>query len=123
MPPQVQLPLTPRLKIWFESEGEYAFGFGLCEILEAIQTTGNIKDAAAHIGKSYRHVWGRVKDAEKILGQSLVQTRVGGKLDHRSELTDTATKMLEGFLSLREMMKANLEREFNQRFGKLSAKK
>lgn len=122
MPPQVQLPLTPRLKIWFESEGEYAFGFGLCEILEAIQTTGNIKDAAAHIGKSYRHVWGRVKDAEKILGQSLVQTRVGGKLDHRSELTDTATKMLQGFLSLREAMKANLEREFNRRFGKLSTR-
>lgn len=116
----IPLPLTPRLKIWFESEGEYAFGFGLCEILEAIQTMGNIKDAAAQIGKSYRHVWGRVKDAEKILGQSLVQTRVGGKLDHRSELTETATRMLEGFLSLRESMKACLEREFDQRFGKIS---
>lgn len=117
MPSKIQLPLTPRLKIWFESEGEYAFGFGLCEILEAIQSTGNIKEAATRIGKSYRHVWGRVKAAEKILGQSLVQTRVGGKLDHRSELTKTATEMLEGFLTLREAMKAALDKEYQRRFG------
>jgi len=114
MPPQKALPLTPRLKIWFESNGEYAFGFGLCEILEAIQQTGNIKDAASSIGKSYRHVWGRVKAAEKILEQSLVQTRVGGKLEHRSELTPVATEMLQGFLSLRETMKTTLQTEFRR---------
>ena len=117
MTKRVSLPLTPRLKIWFESDGEYAFGFGLCEILEAVQQTGNIKDAAALIEKSYRHVWGRIKDAEKILGQSLVQTRVGGKLDHRSELTPAATEMLNGFLALREAMKTSLQKEFSRRFG------
>ncbi len=38
MPRAKSLLLEPRLKIWFESGGEYAFGFGLCEMLEAVQT-------------------------------------------------------------------------------------
>lgn len=116
MAKRLPLPLTPRIKIWFESDGAYAFGFGLCEILEAIQQTGNIKEAATQIGKSYRHVWGRVKAAEKILGLSLVQTRVGGKLNNRSELTQVASDMLTGFLELRDSMKTKLVQEFSRRF-------
>lgn len=117
MPRTLALPLQPRLKIWFESDGEYAFGFGLCEMLDAVQETGSIKAAAESIGKSYRHVWGRIKAAEAILGQALVQTRVGGKADHRSELTAEATRLLEGFMSLRQTMKEVLEREFSRRMG------
>ena len=113
--PQI-MPLQPRLKIWFESNGEYAFGFGLCEMLEAVQDKGSIKEAAESIGKSYRHVWGRIKAAEKILERPLVQTRVGGKSDHRSELTPEATRLLESFMTLRQTMKDVLEREFKNRF-------
>lgn len=116
MPRPKHLPLEPRLKIWFEASGEYAFGFGLCEMLEAVQSTGSIKDAAAAIGKSYRHVWGRIKAAEAILDRPLVQTRVGGKSDHRSELTPEATRLLEGFMTLRQTMKDVLKREFAARF-------
>jgi molybdate transport system regulatory protein len=119
---KLELPLQPRLKIWFESHGEYAFGFGLCEMLQAVQDKGSIKEAAESIGKSYRHVWGRIKAAEAILERPLVQTRVGGKSDHRSELTEEAARMVEGFLSLRQAMKYLLEREFSQRFGALKRK-
>ena len=114
---KLALPLQPRLKIWFESDGEYAFGFGLCEMLQAVQDQGSIKVAAESIGKSYRHVWGRIKAAEAILERPLVQTRVGGRSDHRSELTAEAIRLLEGFMSLRQTMKEVLEREFAQRFG------
>lgn len=114
---KLALPLQPRLKIWFESSGEYAFGFGLCEMLQAVQDKGSIKVAAESIGKSYRHVWGRIKEAEAILERPLVQTRVGGNPDHRSELTQDATRLLEGFLTLRQKMKDLLEREFAKRFG------
>lgn len=116
MPRSKPLPLEPRLKIWFESSGEYAFGFGLCEMLEAVQETGSIKVAAATIGKSYRHVWGRIKAAEAILGRPLVETRVGGRSDHRSELTPEATRLLTGFMTLRKTMKEVLTREFEIAF-------
>ena len=113
----LKLNLQPRLKIWFESEGEYAFGFGLCEMLQAVQEKGSIKEAAEAIGKSYRHVWGRIKAAEAILVRPLVQTRVGGKSDHRSELTAEAAQLLAGFMTLRQTMKESLDREFRKRFG------
>ncbi|MFO1008231.1 MAG: LysR family transcriptional regulator [Planctomycetaceae bacterium] len=118
MPRPLPLPLQPRIKIWFESEGEYAFGFGLCEILSAVREQGSIKTAAESIGRSYRHIWGRIKEAEAILGCPLVQTRVGGKSDHRSELTEEAIRLLESFMTLRESMKKMLEREFTAAFGK-----
>lgn len=113
----IQLSVKPRLKVWFELDGEYAFGFGLCEILRVIRETGSIKAAASQIRKSYRHVWGRLKEAEAILGRPLVQSRVGGRLDHRSELTEEAERMLDGFLSLRATMQSVLEAEFQKCFG------
>ena len=119
MPRPLPLPLQPRIKIWFESGGEYAFGFGLCEILHAVREQGSIKIAAESIGRSYRHVWGRIKEAEAILGRPLVQTRVGGKSEQRSELTEEAAQMLEGFLALRESMKKILEVEFSNRFKRM----
>lgn len=118
MPRPQSLPLQPRIKIWFESGGEYAFGYGLCEILNAVREQGSIKIASEKIGRSYRHVWGKIKEAEAILGRPLVQTRVGGKSDHRSELTEEADQLLKSFLSLRESMKKELEREFAAAFRK-----
>lgn len=48
------------MKVWLERDGRYAFGLGMCEILRAVDRTGSIKRAAAELGKSYRHVWGRI---------------------------------------------------------------
>src|SRR5262249_59178773 len=82
-----QSPLVPRLKVWLETGGRYAFGFGLAQILQAVERAGSIKRAARDLGKSYRHVWGRIKEAEGCLGQRLVKTQVGGNDTQRSSLT------------------------------------
>ena len=55
------------------------FGLGISEILKAVQQTGSIKAAAQEVGKSYRHVWDKIKQAEQALGVPLVRTQVGGK--------------------------------------------
>ena len=44
----------PRVKVWLEIDGKYVFGWGICEILQAVREPGSIKDAAAQLGKSYR---------------------------------------------------------------------
>src|SRR5438270_12877141 len=72
-------PLAPRVKVWIETEGHYALGFGLSQILEAIERAGSIKQPARDLGKSYRHVWGRIKEAARALVQQLVETQVGGQ--------------------------------------------
>jgi len=109
--------LQPRIKVWLEAEGSYAFGFGLCQILQAVEHTGSIKQAASELGKSYRYVWGRVKHAEDALGRQLVETHVGGKDPQRSRLTPEALRLMADFLALREDMKSLLDSAFRQRFG------
>jgi molybdate transport repressor ModE-like protein len=106
--------LTPRLKVWLERDGEYAFGYGLCQILQAVNRTGSIKHAAASLGKSYRHIWGRIKAAERILGTRLVQTHVGGKDAQRSGLTEEAAHLLGRFLAVRARLLSMLSDEFGR---------
>src|SRR5712692_11712523 len=108
--------LVPRVKVWLETEGRYAFGFGICEILQAVDRAGSIKQAASDLGKSYRYIWGRIKKAEQVLGQQLVETQVGGKEQKRSFLTPAARQLLADFLALRGRLAHLLEQEFESHF-------
>ena len=109
--------LRPRIKVWLETDGRYAFGFGLSEIIRAVERHGSIKQAAASLGKSYRYIWGRLKEAEQALGQQLVETHVGGKGLQRSFLTPAARKLVKDFLGVRRRIMKVADLEFRQRFG------
>ena len=109
--------LRPRIKVWLETDGRYAFGFGLSEILRAVEQHGSIKQAAASLGKSYRYIWGRLKEAERALGQKLVETHVGGKGLQRSFLTPAARNLVKDFLAVRRRIMKVADQEFRQRFG------
>jgi molybdate transport repressor ModE-like protein len=110
--------LKPRVKVWLETAGgNYAFGFGIAEILQAVEKAGSIKHAATDLGKSYRYVWGRLKEAEKALGEKLVQTQVGGKGHQRSSLTPSARRYCRSFFALRDRIKAVLSQEFTGFFA------
>lgn len=99
-----------------ERDGEYLFGYGIAEILQAIDQTGSIKEAAGSLGKSYRYVWGRIKDAESALDDVLVETRVGGGDAQRSDLTPLGKRLMTDFLDLRKRVFGMVEAEFRQRF-------
>jgi molybdate transport repressor ModE-like protein len=115
-PSATQSPsLRPRVKVWFEAEGGYSFGFGLIAILQAIAHAGSIKQAASDLGQSYRHVWGRIKKAEQAIAKPLVITHVGGQGPQRSELTDTSRHLIADFLALRTRMVEVMESEYARR--------
>jgi molybdate transport system regulatory protein len=106
-----------RVKVWLEKDGEYVFGYGLSEILKAVRAAGSIKAAAESLGKSYRYIWGRIKEAERILDESLVETRIGGSGSSRSSLTDTAERLMADYDALRQRMFEVVRSEFSSRFG------
>ena len=108
--------MKARVKVWLEIDGRYVFGFGLSEILKAVEAAGSIKAAAESLGKSYRYVWGRIKKAERALGEPLVETRVGGKGTDRSSLTELARRLVGDYDALRGRMLGVVEREFSSRF-------
>jgi molybdate transport system regulatory protein len=103
--------ITPRLKVWLEVDGRYAFGLGISEILKAIQATGSIKAAAQRVGKSYRHIWDKLKQTEQALGAPLVLTQVGGKDARRSTLTALARELVVDFEALRARLFEVLQEE------------
>lgn len=107
-----RMRLVPRVKIWFEVGPDYGFGAGLVQILQAVDRAGSIKRAAAELGRSYRHVWDRIKEAEQALGCPLVETQVGGQGAHRSDLTPAARRLIDEFLAIRRRMIEVLEAEF-----------
>ena len=113
--PAQRNPLKPRVKVWLEIDGQYVFGFGLSEILKAVRTTGSIKAGAERLQKSYRYVWGRIKKAEETLGQSLVETRVGGQGASRSSLTDLAARLVDDYEALRGRLFEIVDQEFSSR--------
>ncbi len=108
--------LVPRVKVWMEVGGRYAFGLGIAEILGAVDRAGSIKQAAVDVGQSYRHVWGRIQEAEAALGRSLVEARVGGAGSRRSRLTDEARRLVAAFLALRARMYEVVREEFARHF-------
>lgn len=93
--------LRPRVKLWLEFQGEHVFCSGLCQILDAVERTGSIKEAAGEVDKSYRFVWDKIKRAERKLGQKLVDARVGGEGVRRSSLTPLGQRLVNNFLALR----------------------
>lgn len=115
--------ISPRVKVWIEVDGDYIFGRGISEILQAVEETGSIKRAAETLGKSYRHVWDRLKNAETSLGASLVETQVGGRDAQRSRLTDLGRALFAEFERLRERIAQLLHEEFPEDLEALLRKK
>jgi molybdate transport system regulatory protein len=102
--PKRPATLTPRVKIWIETDDGFAFGFGLIQILQAVDRAGSFKGAAADLKRSYRHIWNRIKEAEAALRVPLVETQVGGQGTQRSTLTPTARTLVDDFLHLKTRM-------------------
>jgi molybdate transport system regulatory protein len=107
--------LKPRIKLWLEIEGRSVFCRGLRDMLHAVAETGSIKEAAAKVGRSYRFVWARIKEAEGSLGATLVKTSVGGKDSHRSTLTPLARDLIHDFDELRAEAFALMDKLFRER--------
>lgn len=65
-------------------EGQFFFGMGRYVLLEQVNECGSLKQAAETLGMSYRAAWGKMKQAEEMLGEPLIEkhgsNRTGYKL-------------------------------------------
>ncbi len=69
------------VKLFLEDQGKYILGPGRMELLRSVEELGSLRKAAQKLGMSYRWAWGRLNDAEKALGVSLLahDPEAGGK--------------------------------------------
>ena len=80
-------PLKVCSKIWFQVGNQRILGRGLAKLLENIERTGTLQQAAIDSGMSYRYAWKLIQTAQDRLGKILVNKHPGGKSGGASEPT------------------------------------
>ena len=109
-------PLHPVLTIRLFSD-EKAFGPGIAQLLEHIDTLHSLRKAAAEMGMAYSKAWTIMKNSAKALGFPLVITAVGGKEGGGTELTPEARKLLADYREYCRKIRAYSEEIFADCFA------
>lgn len=97
--------------LWMEGNGTRFFGPGPVELLQLIEETGSINQAAKKMGMSYKKAWEIVNRLNEIVGSPMVITATGGEKGGGSSLSDEARQLIEWYLSLRERFRKFMEEE------------
>jgi molybdate transport system regulatory protein len=88
----VSLSINPRLRINYGRR--LAFGPGKAELLEHIERTGSISEAARAMGMSYMRAWTLVKSLDRGFAEPLVNKSRGGSTRGGATLTKTGRRVL-----------------------------
>jgi molybdate transport system regulatory protein len=100
--------------LWIECDNERFFGPGRVELLERIDQTGSIRQAAADMGMSYKKAWEMIAAVNKQAVRPLVVPKVGGEKGGGSVITNDARELIAWHAQLRQRFLAFLEKEANE---------
>jgi molybdate transport system regulatory protein len=101
-----------RFRIWFYSGEEKFLGKGRVELLERINRTGSIANAAKEMKMSYRQAWQMVKEMNEQSRLPLVEKKMGGKTGGGTIITEAGEKAIEGFYELENKVKTFIKGEY-----------
>lgn len=102
---------TVKGSIWIECEGERFFGPGPVELLEKINDTGSINQAAKQMQMSYKKAWEIISMLNTKAGKPFVVTQTGGTSGGGSAITDEARAMIAWYQQLREKFIGFIQQE------------
>lgn len=83
-----------RLRLRVLSGGNIALGPGKIELLEQIQQTGSITEAARHLDMSYMRAWTLIRMMNRCFKEPLVVSLRGGSAGGGAQLTETGREAL-----------------------------
>jgi len=109
-------PLKPVLKVWLDRGGK-AFGEGPCRLLEGVERTGSLRQAAAELRMSYNKAWHLLRTIEEKLGYELLERTVGGPAGGGSCLTAQARELLVRYAAFERDALEAVDRVFVEHFG------
>ena len=100
-------------RIWVEIGGERVLGPGRIELLERIQQSGSIRQAALQMKMSYKQAWDLINHMNTHFKQPVVTSQRGGRGGGSATVTDEGLKVIAGFHRLQdkfnEFLKQNSE--------------
>jgi molybdate transport system regulatory protein len=97
--------------LWMEKNGKRFFGPGPVELLEHIEQTGSINQAAKKMKMSYKKAWEIVNNLNTMTALPLVITTTGGEKGGGSSISEEAKHMINYHRQLRERFRKFLEDE------------
>lgn len=86
-----------RTKVWIEQDGEVMLSDWRIALLEAVEATGSLAEAARQMDVPYRTAWYKLKALEGRWGVPLLITETGGADGGRSRLTPQACELIRRF--------------------------
>lgn len=106
-----------KFNFWLESNEEVVLSWWRIRLLQAVADTGSISAGARQMGVPYRIAWQKIHEMETRLGQSLVDTQVGGPAGGGAQLTPLAQQYLDQFSQLHAEAQSFLQARFQAIFG------
>ncbi|MBJ9721638.1 LysR family transcriptional regulator [Acinetobacter calcoaceticus] len=86
-----------KLQLRILLEQNIAFGPGKADLLEAIERTGSISQAAKSMNMSYRRAWQLVDTMNQCFETALVETQTGGTHGGGAAVTVLGQKVLKHY--------------------------
>lgn len=90
-------PLLVRSNIWLTRGERSLGGRGRVELLEKIQQTGSIRQAAALMGMSYRVAWQAIEALNELADAPVVDRSVGGRGGGGAVVNEQGQRLIRAF--------------------------
>lgn len=91
-------------RVWIETNNEKVLGHGRVELLERIQASGSIRQAALQMKMSYKQAWDLVHHMNDSFGTPLVISHRGGKGGGSAVITAHGLKVIQQFHVLHQKL-------------------
>ena len=101
-------------KLYLEVKGERVIGPGRVELLERIQDSGSIRQAALQMKMSYRQAWQFIDHMNTHLGEPVVVSARGGKGGGKAEVTPKGLAVVALFKTFHAEFQQFLEKKNSQ---------
>ncbi len=102
------------VRLWKEDK---VFGPGICQLLQMIDETGSMHQAAARMGLAYSKAWKMMKTTEEGLGFALTERVSGGRQGGGSRVTREGRNMMEKYLAFEKEAREAVDLVFEKYFS------
>ena len=103
-------------KVWLDNHGK-AFGNGPYELLQRVEETKSLHQAANRMGMAYSKAWRLILTIEKRVGFALIERKVGGHSGGGSWLTPQGKELMSRYCLFQKEVKTSLEKIYRTYFS------
>jgi molybdate transport repressor ModE-like protein len=108
--------LQVHVKVWVEREGRVALSDWRIALLEQVERTGSLAEAARELNVPYRTAWYKLREMQDALGFPVLVSHSGGADHGGMKLTDEAKEAIRQFRDMTRGLGETVDTRFADRF-------